>query len=329
MLQYPPMVFHWNWNRWPLALAAFFVAGMNAFAHEKWFVDAHAMPAGLPVFLRVPAPFALALGGLAAAFFLALVWMDRRFDGSRLSRWIDTRIARMRLHPRTVLGALLGVSLMAAGLQGTLFSPNLAVSAGEWGWLILLFEIALGTLFLFFEPLYAEFGLLLIVLYLTGLAVVPAWDLAEELLILGAGVFFMTNEAARLPWRAWNTPERQRLGYHAFRLLAGANFLILAAVKWLRPELALDVVETYGINFLQFLQVSDVQFVYVAALVETLLALCILLRVAFRPALTVAFVFFTLSAYFLGFRELLGHLPIKATLFLFFVYGHWHKGEAK
>jgi hypothetical protein len=51
--------------------------------------------------------------------------------------------------------------------------------------------------------------------------------------------------------------------------------------------------------------------------------------VAFRPAVAVAFFLFLISIYFLGFRELLGHLPVKAALLLFFLYGHWHKGEAR
>ncbi len=329
MLHFAHMKLRWNWNRWPLAVLALLFAGGNVLAHEKWFVDERALASGLPIFLRVDAVFAIAAALAVAALFLLAVWIDRRLDGSRLSRWFDDHLSHARLNPRAVLGALIGVSLMGAGLQGTLFAPNLVMPANEWGWLITLSEIALGTLFLFLEPLYAEFGVLLAALFLTGFAVLPFWDLMEEVLMLGAAVFFMTTETSRLPWRGWNAGERRRLGYHAFRVCIGLNFLILAAVKWLRPELALDVVATYRINFLHALHVSDVRFVYLAALVESAVALCILLRVAFRPALLLAFLFFTVSIYFLGFTELLGHLPIKAALFLLFVCGHWHKGEQK
>lgn len=319
----------WNWKRWPLAAAALLLAGPLASAHEKWYVDADAMAHGAPVYLRVAPAFAAVAVLVVAALFLLAVTIDRRLDGSRLMRWFDNALLRAHFSPHGVLGALIGASLMGAGLQHTLFAPNLVLPATLWGSAIAIFEIGLGTLFLFLEPFYPEFGILLIVLFLAGLTAVPFWDLMEELLILGAGVYFITNEQRREPWRRRNTPERRRLGYQIFRVLVGVNFLVLAAVKWLRPELALAIVDGYHLNFLSALHVSGIQFVFFAALVETVVALCVLLRVAMRPAAVVAFLFFTLSIYFLGFRELLGHLPIKATLFLFFVYGHWHKGEQK
>ncbi len=323
------MKLRWQWKRWPVALAVFLFAGADALAHEKWYVDAHAVPPGPPAFLRVDPVFAGVSVAIAIALFLLATWVDRRMDGSRLMRAFDERMARARISPHAVLGALLGASLMGAGLQQTLFSPNLALPATTWGAVLGIVEIGLGTLMLFLEPFYPELSVVLILLFLSGFTVLPFWDQMEELLIVGAAIFFICNETIRSPWKAWNTPERRRLGYQAFRVLVGLNFLVLSTVKWLRPELGLAVVARYHINFLAWLHVSDPQFVFLAAIVETMVALCILLRVAFRPALMAAFVFFTLSIFFLGFRELLGHLPIKAAIFLFFVYGHWHKDEAK
>lgn len=323
------MKLRWNWKRWPIALAVFFFAGANALAHEKWFVDQYAIPPGPPVFMRVDPVFAVAAILVAAACFLAATWLDRRMDGSRLARWFDDRMVAARISPHAVIGALLGASFMGAGLQGTLFAPSLPLPATLFGSAVGVFEVGLGTLLLFLEPFYPEFAIGIILLFLAGLGIEPFWDLMEELLVVGVAVFFICNETRRLPWRKWNTPERRRLGYQIFRVLVGVNFLVLSTVKWLRPELAMAVVAEFHINFLAWLHVSDIQFVFLAAIIETLVALCILLRVAFRPAIIAAFVFFTLSIFFLGFRELLGHLPIKATLFLFFVYGHWHKDEQK
>jgi len=109
----------------------------------------------------------------------------------------------------------------------------------------------------------------------------------------------------------------------------GLGFLVLASVKWLHPEFAMAIVSEYRLNFLAPLGGTDAHFVFIAAVVETLVALAILLRVAFRPAVAVAFFFFLISIFFLGFTELLGHLQVKAGLFLFFLYGHWHRGERK
>lgn len=319
----------WNWKRWPIALAVLLVSGANALAHEKWFVDEHAIQPGLPILSRVDPIFAIVSIAVAAVAFLAAAWLDRRMDGSRLTRWFDARMASARISPHAVLGALLGASLMGAGLQQTLFAPSLALPATFWGVFLGYVEVGLGTLLLFLEPFYPEFGIAVILLFLAGLSVVPFWDQMEELLFVGAAAFFICNETIRDPWKRWNTPERRRVGYQAFRVFVGLNFLILSMVKWLRPELAMQVVAEHHINFMAGLNVSDIQFVFFAGVIETLVALCILLRVAFRPALLAAFAFFTLSIFFLGFRELLGHLPIKAALFLLFVYGHWHKDEKK
>lgn len=319
----------WNFRRWPFALAAFALAALPALAHEKWYVEHRGVEFTRSVFSYVSPGFAIAIVALAAAGFTAAAWIDRRLDGSALMHRIDAKLASFKFNPRTVLGVAIGVSLMGAGLQGTLFSPSLVLGGDPWSVAIGIAQIALGSLFLFLEPAYPELGLLLVLLFLAGLPVLPFWDLMEEFFMAGAGIFFLAGGADRARWEFLKRPETRRLGYQAFRVIVGMSFLVLSGVKWLHPEFALAIVGEYRINFLAPLGGTDAQFVFVSAVVETLVALCIMLRVAFRPAVAVAFFFFLISIYFLGFRELLGHLPVKAALFLFFLYGHWHKGEAK
>ncbi len=323
------MRLRWNWNRWPIAALVLLFSGLNVLAHEKWYVDHRGVEFSRSVFSYVSPVFAATILLLAAAVFIAVVWLDRRFDGSAAARWLDTRLVSYRFNPRTVLGVAIGVSLMGAGLQGTLFSPSLVLGGDPWSVALAIVEIALGSLFLFLEPAYSELGFLLIVLFLAGLPVLPFWDLMEELFMLGAGIFFFTTPSNRTRWKPLLKPETQRLGYQALRVLVGLNFLVLSGVKWLHPEFALALVGEYHINFLARLGASDAHFVFIAAVVETVVALCILLRAAFRPAVAVGLLLFLISIYFFGFKELLGHLPVKAALFLFLVYGHWHKGEQK
>ena len=312
-----------------LAAGAFLLAAVPALAHEKWYVDPGEYRGAIPDIFRIPTAAGIAIILLAVALLVIAAFIDRRHDGSKTARWIDAQLLRYRLKPRTLLGVLIGVSLMGAGLQQTLFSPSLHLPFTPYGFVLGAVSIALGTLFLFLEPLQPELGIGLALLFLAGLPTVPFWDLMEELLILGAAVFLITGESDRAPWKRWNTPERQRLGYQAFRVLTGLNFLVLASVKWLRPDLGIKLVEQYHLNFLAGAGLDAAMFVFLAAVVETLVAVCLLFRVAFRPAVIVAFFFFTVSIFALGFEELLGHLPIKAALFLFFIYGHWHKGERK
>lgn len=329
MLHSLHMKLRWNWKRWPFALAALALGAAPALAHEKWFVDHVPGAPSASVFTYVTPLFAIAVAGVAAALFVLASWIDRRYDGSAAARWLDAKLAAMPFNPRTVLGVSVGVSLMGAGLQGTLFAPSLVLGGDPWSVGLGLAQVALGSLFLFLEPAYPELGFLLAALYLAGLPVLPLGGMLEELFMLGAAVYFLTGPSERGSWKTLHSPEAPRLGYQAFRILTGLCFLVLSSVKWLHPELALQVVGEYRINFLSFLGATDAQFVYVSAVVETLVALCLLLRVAFRPAVAVAFFFFLTSIFFLGFRELLGHLPVKAALFLFFLRGHWHAGEGK
>lgn len=312
-----------------MAALAFASAAAPALAHEKWYVDHRGVEFTRSVFSYVSPVFAAAIIILAAAAFLGVVWLDRRFDGSAAARWLDLKLVSYKFNPRTVLGVAIGVSLMGAGLQGTLFSPSLVLGGDPWSIALAMTQIALGSLFLFLEPAYSELGFLLVLLFLAGLPVVPFWDLMEELFMLGAGLFFLTTPSERTAWKPLLMPDTQRLGYQAFRIIVGLNFLVLSGVKWLHPEFAISLVGEYHINFLSAFGASDAHFVFIAAVVETVVALCILLRAAFRPAAAIGLLLFLISIYFFGFKELLGHLPVKAALFLFLVYGHWHKGEQK
>jgi uncharacterized membrane protein YphA (DoxX/SURF4 family) len=321
--------FRLNLNRWPLVVAAFVLSALPVAAHEKWFVNPDEYHGAIPAMFQTPTTFGITAVLVAISVFAILWFVDRTYGGFGVSRGIQAFAERHRLNPRVILTTLMGVSLMGAGLQSTLFSPSLHLPDTTWGAALAVIEIALGTLLLFLEPIAIELGFLLACLYLFGFTVFPAPEMLEELLILGVAFYFISGPSARAPWRSFNTPERQRTGYQILRFLTGTSFLILASVKWTRPDLGIHLVGEYGINFVSGLGVDAATFVFFAALLETLIALAILLRVAFRAASLVALIFFTVSIYAFGFSELLGHLPIKAVLFLFLIEGHWHRDEVR
>jgi hypothetical protein len=73
-------------------------------------------------------------------------------------------------------------------------------------------------------------------------------------------------------------------------------------------------------------QPSREVFVLTAAVVETIVALCVTLGVFTRLLGIALMPVFTASVVFLGPLELIGHLPILGILFVFFVYGDtYHK----
>ena len=77
---------------------------------------------------------------------------------------------------------------MGAGLQKTLFAPNLLLPDTVYGSALAIASIAIGTLFIFFEPFFVEFGIALAVLFFAGFLVVPVGEMLEALIILGLAV---------------------------------------------------------------------------------------------------------------------------------------------
>ena len=319
-----------NWKRWPFALVGLLLGAVPAMAHEKWFVSEHAFRGAIPEVFTQPTTFGIVAVLIGAFGFLGALAIDRAIDTAAISRAIDNWFGLQRLDPKAVLAITIGVSLMGAGFQHTLFAPNLMLGDTFIGNALSFLQTVVGVGFVFLEPLYGLLGASLILLWLGGfIAGIPVENMAEELLILGIGIYFLLGEIRHLPLSHWTTEETRRRGYHALRILTGLTFLVLSTVKWFRPDLAVHLVQEHHLNFLGALGVSDGQFVFMAAITETLIALCILFRAALRPASFVALNMFLLTIYIFGVGELFGHLPIKAVLFLFMVNGHWHKGEKK
>jgi len=329
MLHFLHMKLRWNWKRWPVAAAVLALAGANALAHEKWFIDEYAAHIPPPYIFTHATWFGAAVVLLAAAVMVCFWLYERKVKVARHPGFLTKYLEKAHVHARVVLCVTIGAMLMAAGLQGYFFSPNLLLPDTGYGHFLGLAQIAIGTLFVFLTPLAQELGVLLAAIFLAGLPAVPFADLMEEMMYLGVAAFLFTSETEAHPWTLWHDHERERLGYHAMRVMVGLNFLLLSTVKWFRTDLAMTLVERFHLDFLSTFGIDAAHFVFMAAVVETCIGLAILLKVAMRPAIVTAFIFFMLTIYFLGFRELLGHLPIKSTLFILFLIGDWKKGEKR
>lgn len=302
-----------------IALAAGLTA-LPVFAHEKWYAEETVLYSSKPIYFSEPTTFGLAVTGFAFIVFCVLYLLDRKYEKSKRLRRFD-RLGDMAKEGKTVLVALLGASLMGAGLQQTYFVPNLHLPETAFGFLMVTVAILLGILFMFFLRLSAELGVALAIFWLVGFTLFPASAMFEELLFLAIAVYLVTQESDRKPWKTWNTAEMRRKGYRAFRFLLGLAFVVLSFVKWLRPDLAITLVDEYGINFVSGLGFDTAQFVFFAATTELFIGLAIMFRIFLRPVAILGIFVFSASIFVFGFPELLGHLPIKAALFLLFIHG--------
>lgn len=309
-----------------LAVTAGFMA-LPVFAHEKWYADEAILHTSKPVIFSEVTVFGLVITGLTFAVLVVLYLLDRKYEKAVWLRKFDKTFGSMRLEAKTILAALLGASLMGAGLQQTYFIPNLVLPETTFGFLVATASILLGIMFMFLVRFTPELGILLGAFYLVGFTLFPATAMLEELLFLAIAIYFVTQEAHRLPWKKWNTPEMRRKGYHAFRMVLGFAFVVLSFVKWLRPDLAITLIDQYGINFVQGLGFDSSHFTFFAACTELFIGLAIMGRVFLRPIAILGIFVFSASIFVFGFPELLGHLPIKGALFLLFIHGPYLENE--
>jgi len=300
------------------------LAATPALAHEKWYADEGVLYSAKPIIFAEITAFGVIVAGLAFVIFVVLYLLDRKYEKLKWLRKFD-RLAKMHLEAKTVLVALLGASLMGAGLLQTYLVLNLQLPDTSWGFILLTVSILLGILFMFFVHFSAELGIVLALFWLAGFTLFPVSAMLEELLFLAIAVYLITQEAGHKPWKKFNTAEIRRKGYHAFRILLGLAFIVLSFVKWLRPDLGITLVDEYGINFIAGLGFDSAHFLFFAAVTELFIGLAILFRVFLRPVAIVGIFIFSASIFVFGFPELLGHLPIKASLFMLFVYGPYLK----
>lgn len=329
------MVYCLRMKRFLARLAAFIavmtgsLTALPAFAHEKWYADEAILYSSKPIIFAELTVFGLVITGLAFALLAVLYLLDRRYEKAHWARRFDKSLAGMRVEAKAVLSALLGASLMGAGLKQTFLAPNFLLPDTTLGFAIGVASIVLGLLFMFFIHLTAELSLGLLAFYLVGFALFPVHIMLEEFLMVAIAIYYVTQETHRMPWKRWNTPEVREKGFHAFRITLGLAFVILSFVKWLRPDLAITLVDQYGINFIAGLGFDSAHFVFFAAVTEIFIGLAIMFRIFLRPVAILGIFVFSASIFVFGFPELLGHLPIKGALFILFIHGPYLKGSTK
>lgn len=90
--------------------------------------------------------------------------------------------------------------------------------------------------------------------------------------------------------------------------------------KLLNPGLAQAFLERFPhFNIARFLGVSDPQFAFFAGTVEFVIGAVLISGRLTRPVAAIGAAMFTATLFFLGWPELLGHLPFYGILFLLFI----------
>jgi hypothetical protein len=301
--------------------------------HERWFVSDRGFPVqpDLASVSQTWIPLAIALGITLVAIVL---W---RMRGSRplipgpielgmpwenyeqLLSWIPL-----------VIGLHTAVPLLVSGVNLRLFVPNLLLPVDIVGGMLALAEIVVGLTF-FYGALTRAGAILLASSWVAGAFMFGPVRLLEHSLFLGIAFFLFATGRGPLAFdmslKRLHRPI-ERLIPHAvpvLRTLTGVSIVVLAFSEklWNLP-LGLAFLERHHFNFfppLGFDGVSDRDFLLIAGTVELTFGLLLMSGAFIRLVILVLWVPFNLTLPFLGWRELVGHLPIYGILALLLIWG--------
>ena len=288
--------------------------------HVKWFTDPAPHPTDWALLLSGPVLVAFAIALVAVA--VAAV-VQRTLPEPHAVRSLE----RFAGWGRPVLGAHVGIALVAAAALGMLFTPALHPAADGLGRAILVVEALCGVLLLagaWTRPA----SVLLALLGIVAMQPFTFESILENVHILGIAMFFFLVGRGRLSidrLRNAGAPiEHRELPHAALTLLRvmlgfGIAFTSLTE-KLLDPGLAQALLdERPYLNVGRLVGIGDPQFAYLAGLVELTVGAVVMSGQLTRPAMAVGAVLFTATLPFFGWTELLGHLPFYGIMFVLFI----------
>src|SRR5688572_7021925 len=304
--------------------------------HERWFVSRQHPVDFSQLFsaqTAVPLPISLAATGVAL-----MVWRARgrrEIVPGPLQLGMDwENYQRLLSWMPLVFGVHTAVPLLVAGVQLQLFVPNLALPYNFFGGIVALTEIVIALSFLYCGA--SRIGaVLLAVLLLVGAIWFGPLLLLEHTLFLGVAFFMFVM--GRGPGALDMTLQRfhrplERLVPRAvpvLRVLTGIAIVTLAFTEklWNVP-MGVEFLERYPLNFfpaIGFAGVSNADFILIAGTVELMFGLLLISGAFVRLMTLILWVPFNLTLPFLGWRELVGHLPIYGVMALIVIWGEERK----
>ena len=300
--------------------------------HERWFVSrqhpvdfSHLLTART----AVPVVIALAVTGVAV-----LAWRARgrrEIIPGPLQLGMDwENYERLLSWMPLIIGLHTAVPLLVAGVQLQLFVPNLSLPYNFFGGLIALAEIVIALCFVYGAATRIGAGLLAVI-WVVGAIWFGPLLLLEHVLFLGVAFFMFVMGrgpgAVDMTLQRFHRPLERLVprAVPALRTLTGLSIVVLAFTEklWNVP-MGVDFLQRYPLNFfpaIGFEGVSDADFIVIAGTVELTFGLLLMSGAFVRLMTLILWVPFNLTLPFLGWRELVGHLPIYGIMALIVIWG--------
>ena len=307
--------------------------------HERWFLDETRFPVRFDTWNTPESllPIAAAVGvtAVATAIYrsrgrhnvvpgpiqLGMPWENY----VRLLTWVPL-----------VIGVHMGVTLLVSGVSRQLFIPNLVLPLNLLGGVLGMIEIAIALSFIY-GALARPAAVALGVIWLIGTIVFGPLRLIEHTEILGIAFFIYATGRGPLAFdRALdrlNKPVPRLIPYAVpvLRIALGIGLVVVAFTEkiWNIP-MALAFLQEHHFNFFPYIgmtNIDDRTFVLIAGTVELVVGLMLLAGTYVRLVIIVTLSPFNLTLPFMGWRELVGHLPTYGILALLLLWGDERPGE--
>ena len=300
--------------------------------HERWFTDEALFPVQFERWATpqslVPVAIALAITAITV-----ILW---RAHGRRTAALGPMQVGmpwenyqRLMSWMPLVIGIHTGVTLLVGGITRELFIPNLPLPVNLFGGLLGLAEIAIALSFMY-GALTRFAAAALAITWLAGAIYFGPLRLIEHTELLGVAFFLFAMGRGPLAFDAalekLNRPLPRFAPYAVtvLRVSVGLGLAVVAFTEklWNVP-MGLAFLATHHFNFFPAIgmPVSDTMFLLMAGTVELTIGLILMSGAYVRLLILVTLIPFNLTLPFLGWRELVGHLPIYGILALLLLAG--------
>jgi len=307
--------------------------------HERWFLDESKFPVQFDTWNTsnglVPVAVAIAITAVATVIYrtrgrhsvvpgpvqLGMPWENY----VRLLTWVPL-----------VIGVHMGVTLLVSGVSRQLFVPNLELPVNLLGGVLGMIEIAIALSFIYgalARPAAAMLG----VIWLIGAIVFGPLRLIEHTEILGIAFFIFATGRGPLAFDMaldrLNKPVARLIPYAVTVLRValgiGLTFVAFTEKIWNVP-MALAFLQDHNFNFFPYIGLTSIdneKFVLIAGTIELIVGLMLIAGTYVRLVILITLIPFNLTLPFMGWRELVGHLPTYGILALLLLWGDERPGE--
>ena len=307
--------------------------------HERWFTDEAKFPVQFGTWSSANSivPVAIALGVTIVA---TMIWRARGrqsvVPGPIALGMPWENYVRLLTWVPLVIGVHMGVTLLVSGVSRQLFVPNLELPVNLLGGLLGMVEIAIALSFIY-GALARPAAAALAITWIIGTLIFGPLRLIEHAEILGIAFFLFTTGRGPLAFDMalgkLNKPLAPLIPYAVpvLRVSLGIGLTVVAFTEklWNIP-MGLAFLSEHHFNFFPYIglpSIDDTKFLLIAGTVELIVGLMLITGTYVRLIIVITLIPFNLTLPFLGWRELVGHLPTYGILALLLLWGDERPGE--